>query len=247
MRASTLLLSVCLVSTVAGAATEVPTSAEARIKAALAERYPGSPVESVHATTLIPGWYEVVTPTEIAYTDANADYLLVGKLVDTRSKEDLTEQRLGALHAIDFRSLPFELAVETVKGDGRRSVAIFEDPNCPYCRQLEHNIQDLDNVTIYTFLYPLEELHPGATAKARAIWCATDRSAAWNGWMRANVDPGGGQCSADALVTLQTLGRKLKIDGTPTMFFADGHRKEGAISREEMERRLGAAVAAAAR
>ena len=229
------------------ARAETHTEAEARIKTALAQLYPGSTVEAVHASGLIPGWFEVVTPDEILYTDADANHLLVGKLVDTHTKEDLTAKRLNALHAIDFQGLPFDLAVRIVRGNGSRKLAIFEDPLCPYCRQFEQNIGSLDDVTIDVFLFPLEELHPGATIKARAIWCADDRASAWNAWMHDRTEPRAADCKTDPLATLQTLGRKLKVYGTPTMFFADGHRKEGAISREELERELGAVVAAAPR
>ncbi len=205
--------------------------------AVIAERFPGSPVTKIHPA-LFPGWYEIITSSELVYTDASADHLFVGKVIDTRTKVDLTSKRLGELLAIDFKSLPLDLAVKTVKGNGQRTVAIFEDPNCPFCRQLEQNVKDVTDVTIYRFLYPLEKLHPGATVRARAIWCAPDRSVAWNQWMQDHVEPPQASCPSDPLAQIQILGDKLDVAGTPMTFFSDGHRVEGVIDQVAMERQL---------
>jgi len=235
-------LSLAPVFNSANAVADPAATAEARILATLQQRFPDSAIEAVHAS-IVPGWYEVITPSELVYTDAQVDVLFVGKLIDTRTKEDLSAKRLSQLHGIDFKILPLDRAVKVVKGNGRRTVAVFEDPNCPYCRQLEQNIKDITDVTIYTFLYPLEELHPGAATRARAIWCAADRAAAWAKWMQENIEPAKTECDGDPIASLQSLGKQLRIDGTPTTFFADGHRVEGVITREAIERQLdGSAV-----
>jgi len=213
------------------------SSTEARIKATLNERFPASPIEKVRPSPY-PGWYEIVTPTELVYTDAEANLLFVGKVIDTKTKVDLTSRRLSEAHAIDFGTLPLAKAIKRVKGNGSRTVAIFEDPNCPYCRQLEHNLEPVTDVTIYTFLYPLEELHPGATARAHTIWCASDRASAWTKWMQENVEPPKAECTETNTAELQSLGNSLNIVGTPMTFFADGHRVEGVIDTPAMERQL---------
>ncbi len=133
------------------------------------------------AKSPIAGLYEVNLGSQIIYSDANGDYLLLGDLVDAKSRKNLTEARLADLNRIDFASLPFANAVKVVKGNGSRKIAVFSDPNCPYCRQLENTLKSVDNVTVYTFLYPV--LSPDSTAKAKAIWCSADRAKAWEAWM----------------------------------------------------------------
>ncbi|HUI62414.1 MAG TPA: DsbC family protein [Steroidobacteraceae bacterium] len=248
MRLSKLLI--LLIGVFALASTQAAPSqhdTEARIKALLTERFPGAGIQFVHATQ-IPGWFEVATESELVYTDERADVLFVGKLLDTRTKVDLTSQRLSEIHSIDFRILPLAEAVKTVRGNGSRTVAIFEDPNCPYCKQLEGQIKDVTDVTIYTFLYPLEKVHPGATKRARAIWCAPDRADAWAKWMQQGVEPTAqAVCTNDPIDHLQTLGEQLKIVGTPMTFFADGRRVEGVIDRAAMERQLDSSHSAESR
>ena len=142
------------------------------------------------------------------------------------------------MNKIDFAALPFDLAIKTVRGDGSRKLAVFADPLCPYCRQLEQAMQGITNVTIYTFLYPLESIHPGASVKAVAIWCAKDRSLAWSKWMLQKTDPGDVRCKGAPIDTLQKLGDKLHVNSTPTLFTADGRRTMGAMKHNEIEQLL---------
>jgi thiol:disulfide interchange protein DsbC len=216
------------------------TTIEATIKKTIESRFAGHPVESVLPSTTLPGWYDVVAGTEIVYSDATADHIIVGKVIDTRTKEDLTSKRWDQLHSIDFASLPISAAIKTVRGNGQRKVAIFADPNCPYCQQLEHNIASVSDVTIYTFLYPLEDLHPGATAKAHQIWCAPNSSDAWSNWMLKRQEPAASaaSCTTDPIFSNAQLGKKLDISMTPTIFFSDGHRVAGVMSAEEFEGQL---------
>jgi thiol:disulfide interchange protein DsbC len=217
---------------------DVPAAIVTKIKATLHERFPEVPVDQVHRSFL-PGLYEVVTASDIIYADETGSRLLVGHVIDSKSKEDLTAARWNDLNAIDFASLPLESAIKTVKGDGSRKLAVFTDPLCPFCQQLEQQMQTVTNVTIYSFLYPLENLHPGATAKAGRIWCARDPTAAWSAWMLQHVEPPAATCESSPVPALQALGQKLHVGATPTMFVVNGHRASGAVGPEKLEQLLG--------
>jgi thiol:disulfide interchange protein DsbC len=206
----------------------------ARLKQVLTSRYPGDGIQSVNVSPL-PGMYEVFTTNGLAYSDARGDYLLVGQLYDTRTKTDLTTERLDVLNRIDFDKLPWDSAIKTVQGNGKRRVAVFSDPDCPYCKQLEQEIAGLKDVTIYTFLFPLTDLHPGAALKARAIWCASDRAEAWKAWMMEQKLPESAACTSDPVAKLQTLGKELRVASTPTLFLESGRRVSGTRSRAELE------------
>lgn len=219
----------------AGAAAE--TAQEARIKQLIEPRMGvGIKVDSITKTPYA-GLYEVRTNGDIFYTDENADYIVVGKVIDTRTYKDLTKERVDQLAAINFADLPLDAAVKTVKGNGKRVLAIFEDPNCPYCKNLHKTLQGIDNVTIYTFL--LNILSDDSVVKSRDIWCSADRSKAWNDWM-AN-----GKAAAAAAAACPTpndkvlaLGKKLRIVGTPTVYFSDGSRTGSALDAKALEQKL---------
>jgi thiol:disulfide interchange protein DsbC len=186
-----------------------------------------------------PGMYEIVTDSEIVYTNADASLLFAGRIIDVASKQDLTVRSWNAANAIDFASLPLDLAIKTVRGDGSRTLAVFADPLCPFCQQLEGELDHVDNVTVYTFLFPLESLHPGATQKARQIWCSSDRASTWASWMLKNTEPQAGTaCNTQGLLTLRGLGEELKITATPMLFFSDGRRVSGALSNSELAQQL---------
>jgi thiol:disulfide interchange protein DsbC len=231
-----LLLAAVFCSTSLAAGDDVPAEIAAKIRATLHERIPDLKVESIHKS-LLPGLYELDTGDELLYTN-DGTLIFAGRVIDTKNKEDLTAARWNELHAIDFNSLPFDLAIKTVRGDGSRKLAVFADPLCPYCRQLEQEMQGVNNVTIYTFLYPLETIHPGASVKAVDIWCAKDRSATWSKWMLQQTAPPDTRCTGAPIDKLQALGQKIRIDSTPTMFTVDGKRTRGAIKHNEIEQLL---------
>ena len=187
----------------------------------------------------IPGLYEVrVDGTEIFYTDAKADFLIEGSLIDTRNKRNLTEERVEKLTAVKFDSLPLKDAFTLVRGNGERKMAVFEDPNCGYCKRFERDMQKVDNVTIYMFLYPI--LGADSVEKSKAIWCAKDRGTAWLDWMLRDqaVSSTAGGCDATALSRNVELGRKYKINGTPTLLFTNGSRVPGAVDAKKVEQML---------
>ncbi|KZE33884.1 thiol:disulfide interchange protein DsbC [Crenobacter luteus] len=210
------------------------------VKKAFAARFPNRPVQSVSATPL-PGIYEVVLPgRQIMYTDAKVNYLFLdANLIDVQKRESLTEARMEALSRVDWKSLPLADAVKEVRGNGARKLVVFSDPDCPFCKKLEREtIARLDNVTVYTFLYPIAQLHPDAERKSRQIWCSADRAAAWTGLMRDGRPLSGRDDCATPLARLQKLGDSLGVNGTPALVFASGRLVAGAQPLEQVERWL---------
>ena len=198
---------------------------------------------SVDAISKMPvsGLYEVRVGEDIFYTDTTGNYILVGNVIDLRTRENLTRTRVEAikqasLPTFKFVDLPLDTAVRIVKGSGKRKVAIFEDPNCGYCKKLEKSILDIGDVTVYVFLYPV--LGPDSLVKSKQVWCSANRSKAWTDWMQnATALSGDGSCATPIDRTLE-LGKKLRVDGTPTLFFSNNKRVEGAIEAEQLEKLL---------
>jgi thiol:disulfide interchange protein DsbC len=194
----------------------------------------GSKVESVRKAGAL-NLYEVVIGGDILYTDEKASYLLIGHLFDTKNRKDLTQERLDKLAQIKFSDLPLELAIKQVRGNGKRRLATFEDPNCTYCKRLAKELQGLNDVTLYTFLYPI--LSPDSTEKAKGIWCSSDRAKAWNDFMINGSAPAPASmaCDTSAIEKVIAAARRLNIRGTPAIFFADGNRVPGFIPLARLE------------
>jgi thiol:disulfide interchange protein DsbC len=219
----------------AGAAPLSPAQ-EAQLRKNLAERVPQIPKIDEISRTPMPGLYEVRIGTDLLYSDAEGNFLIQGQLIDTRSRRNVTEERLDKLMAIDFDQLPVKDAFTIVRGNGKRKLAVFEDPNCGYCKRFERDLQKVDNITIHMFLYPI--LGADSSEKSRNIWCAKDKGRAWMDWMVRDQVPEKASCDAAALQRNLEFGRKHKITGTPTLIFADGSRVPGAIGSEQVEKLL---------
>lgn len=217
---------------------------EAAVKRRLEQQLPNFQIDKVTPTPY-PGLYEVFAGGALLYTDEQASYLIQGSLIDPKTRQNLSTERLRQLTTISFEQLPLELAIKIVKGDGRRRLAVFEDPDCPFCRQLEQELTKVDNVTLYIFLYPIESLHRGATAKSRKIWCAEDRTKAWQeAAQKGIVAENPGSCETP-LEKIAAFGRRMRITGTPTLFFGDGNRVAGAMPAARVEQLLGGQDSAA--
>jgi thiol:disulfide interchange protein DsbC len=207
------------------------------IRSALQARMPDIEIKSI-AKAPIAGLYEVNLGSRIIYSDSNGDYVIVGDLVDTKTRANLSEARMAELNKVDFARLPLVDAVKVVKGNGSRKMVVFSDPDCPYCRQLETTISSIDDVTVYTFLYPV--LSPDSLAKSRAIWCAPDRARTWEAWMQDHrvPEPAPVICDTSAIDNNLALGREMGVRGTPTIILANGRRLPGAVSADALERAL---------
>ena len=223
----------------ASAATVQPAAGDAALKKTVEDRI-GTPVDAVSKLP-VGGLYEVRVGTDIFYTDASGNYIIVGNIIDLRTRENLTKKRVEALvdaatPKVKFADLPLDSAVKIVKGNGKRQLAIFEDPNCVFCKRLEKSLQEISDVTIYVFLYPI--LGPDSLTKSKQVWCAADRGRAWSDWMeRGTALTGDGACATPLDKNL-ALGKKLRVDGTPTLFFSDGRRVPGAVPADELAKLL---------
>ncbi|MGA1059468.1 MAG: DsbC family protein [Burkholderiaceae bacterium] len=211
---------------------------EATIEQALRQAFPNLTTIDEIRSTPMPGLFEVRVGTDLFYTDATGQFVLQGTLLSLKERRNLTQERLDQLLAIDFAALPWSDAIKIQHGQGGPRIAVFEDPNCGYCKRFERDMQAA-NVTMYVFLYPV--LGADSNRKSQAIWCAADRAEAWLDWMLNAVDPGQGTCNTDAIKRNLALGNKHGINGTPTIVFADGSRAPGAIPRAEVMQRATAA------
>jgi thiol:disulfide interchange protein DsbC len=222
---------------VSAAYAQTPSSVGATLK----RLYPGTAFDTV-AVTPVRGLSEVVMGGNVAYVDESGRYFLFGRLFDMQDQRDLTAERIDHVTRTDFSALPVDAAIVSVRGSGARKLAVFSDPDCPHCRALERELARLDDVTIYTFLYPLEALHPGARDKAIAVWCAPDRAKAWAALMLRGIGPTASSCDHPVDRNL-ALGSRLRVQGTPTLFAGDGRRHVGAQSAEEIDAWLRASAA----
>ncbi len=216
---------------------------EASLKKAIEAAYPKFKVESVIKTPYA-GLYEVFMGGQIVYTDEKLTFLIAeGRLVDPKTKKDVTGERMEELTKVDFNSLPLEQAIKVVKGNGSRKLVVFSDVDCPFCKKLEQNeLSNIDNVTVYTFLYPIEQLHPDAANKSKSIWCASNRVKAWNDWIFNNKLPASATNCEVPLERVGELARKMGVTSTPTLIFSDGRRMLGAQPHKEIEKYLLAAA-----
>ncbi|WP_323011825.1 thioredoxin fold domain-containing protein [Castellaniella sp.] len=206
------------------------------ISQAFGQRFPGIQVDAVRLTPM-PGIFEIQVGLDLVYADDQVNYVLQGSLIDAKARRDLTAERLELLQQVAFDSLPLERAIRQVKGTGARQIAVFEDPNCGYCKQLHQTLESIDDVTVYTFLYPI--LSPDSNTKSRDIWCASDPAATWKSWMVRGEVPATADCSTPIDENL-ALGRQLNVRGTPAIFFADGSRVNGALPLDALKQKLDA-------
>lgn len=218
-------------------ATALAQGHEAVIRKNLSERIPQIPrIEEITRSPMA-GVYEIrLSTNEIYYSDAEGNFLIQGSLIDTKSKRNLTEEREAKLSAIDFASLPFKDAITIVRGNGKRKLAVFEDPNCGYCKRFERDLAKVDNITIYLFLYPI--LGDDSVAKSRNVWCSKDPAGAWAQVMGKEQALPNANCNTAAVDRNVDFGRKFKITGTPTLIAQDGTRVPGAINTMQIEKML---------
>ncbi len=179
--------------------------------------------------------YEIQIGGELLYTDEKVSYLMTGDVLDVKAKKNLTDERKQKLSQIKFSDLPLDLAAKQVKGNGKRILATFEDPNCTYCKKLAEELQKVSDVTIYTFVYPI---FPQSGEVSKGIWCASDRAKAWNDYVLNGVSPPAAKCDTSGIDKVLDLGKRLNIRGTPAMFFADGSRSPGFMPAAKLEKAL---------
>lgn len=230
-------VAVLLATGLLASCVEAQNATEATIKKALEPRLGGAKIESIRETPYS-GLYEVRVAGDILYTDKKGDYLFIGHVYDTKTSTNLTRARVEEINKIKFSELPLQMALKQVKGNGKRVIAVFEDPNCGYCKRLRQTtLKELDNVTIYTFLYNI--LSEDSVVKSKNIWCAPDRNKALDDWMiNGKLPPSAPAACKTPNDEVLALGQKLRIQGTPAIFFTDGSRIPGAIDLKGLEAKL---------
>lgn len=219
----------------------LPALADERQIREMLEPKLGVKVEGVQATPM-PGIYEVRVQTpdgpKIIYSDDKGNYVLTGRLIDMKTERDLTEERMQKLTAVEFGKLPFDLAVKIQRGAGKRQLAMFTDPYCPYCRRLEQALLQIDDITVYVFMYPV--IRPELADHSRAVWCSKDRAKAWLDLAAAERPkiPAAATTCANPVDKILELGRSLRVSATPTLYFANGERASGGMQVADLRAKL---------
>jgi len=212
---------------------------ESVIRKALLQQFPGATISSIQKTPYS-GLFEVYLDGQLVYVDAKAQYVFAGDVIDLKTRANLTQLRLNQLQAVKWDVFPLNNALKTVKGNGARKLILFSDVDCPYCRKFETELAKVDNITVYTFLYPIEGLHPNAPQASKQIWCAPDRNKAWDDYITSRIVPkNDGKCANPVEANI-ALGNKLRVSGTPTLFFANGQRVPGMVPAAQLEKLLDA-------
>lgn len=231
------ILAISVVFSMAFVSTASFAQSMDKIKSELQKQLGGNVQIKSISPSPIPGLYEVVANSTVIYTDAQAKYLIQGSMVDLKTGNNLTELKEEEINRIKFGDLPLKDAIKVVRGDGSRTIAVFADPNCGYCKGLEKTLQSMDNITVYNFLIPI--LSADSTVKAKAIWCSSDSAKTWVNWMALQTPiPTGKSDCTNPLDKNLALAKKLGISGTPAIFFSDGNRIPGAASKDMLEKKL---------
>ena len=207
---------------------------ENEIRKSLQSKFPGiGKIEHI-VKTPYSGMYEVVIDDQLLYTDAQGEYLFEGNIIEAKSRRDLSGERRHVLFAIDFDKLPLDLAIKKVKGNGKRKLAIFTDPNCSFCKRLEKELSGISDVTLYFFLYPI---FPGSDEIVRNVLCSKNPIKAWDDWMLSEISPAKAVCTTQT-EKVMALGQKLHVNGTPNLIFGNGIQAPGYLPAEELEKNL---------
>jgi thiol:disulfide interchange protein DsbC len=232
-----LILWFCLALAAQAFAQDPADREAAAVKTLLETKFPGATITNVSKSPYF-GLYEALFDDRIVYTDARVTYVVVGSVFNAETKENLTDVRFRKLTRVPWDSLPLNLAFKRVKGNGSRRLAIFSDADCPFCKKLEGDLRNIDDVTIYTFLFPIGELHPDAARKSAILWCSPDKVKAWDEFFASGKLPGNkGDCPTPISETA-ALGQRLRVTATPTLFFADGSMVPGAIPLKQLEQEI---------
>lgn len=208
---------------------------EASVRKLMEGKFAGSKIEKVTKTTY-GGLYEIFLDGKIAYTDEQVTFIILGNLIDAKTSQNVTQQRLRKFTAVNVKEVPLDLAIRKVKGNGKRELIVFSDPMCPFCQQLERELENINNVTVYIMLYPVEAKFKGTTDLAKQIWCSTDRGKAWDDWMLRKVKPVAKPNCKDPIARIDQVGTKLGITVTPTLIFSDGGIIPGTVPRAQLEK-----------
>ena len=233
MRNIALFLALLCAAAAAGAADD------AFIRRAIEAKLNGARVEGIQPAPM-PGWFEVRFRTQegirVIYTDEKATFIIAGNVFDLRSDRDLTEERMRVLNAIDFRTLPLDLAVKVQRGNGKRVMAMFSDPYCPACRSFERELMQVSDITIYVFMFPV--IRPENADQSRGVWCSEDRAKAWLELALRGRPPVAKATCDNPVDKVLSLGHSLNVGSTPTTILSNGVRYKGGLSADALRAAL---------
>lgn len=222
-----------------GALLSISTSVwAADTMAKLRQNLPQLPADAEVKATPIKGIMELRVGNDVMYVDETGQYLIQGAIIDLKTRVNLTEARTDELQRIPFAQLPVKDGFVMKRGNGKRQLVIFEDPNCGYCKRLERDMAGMQDVTITVMLLPV--LGPDSLSKSKGIWCSKDPAKTWEDWMLDGTKPPAAKagCDTSALERNLEFARQYRITGTPTIFFVDGSRVPGAVPAADIEKRL---------
>jgi thiol:disulfide interchange protein DsbC len=243
------VLSIPIAATVAPSAviaqTTAPASAEIdALRKALEAKFPQAKVGNIRRAQ-INGLFEATLDGDVVYTDPSGKFLFAGAMYEVATMTNLTEARVSELFGFKWDELPLEKSIKMVKGKGTRRVAVFTDADCPFCKRIEQTFEEMDDITVYNFLMPIDSLHPDAGRKSKIIWCSADRLKSWQDFMlKGKLVEGKGDC-ANPVEELKALGQSKKVNGTPMMVLPDNRSLAGALPRARLEEEFSKAEAAA--
>ena len=221
------LVLLLLISAVAGTSNaNVDT-----VKAQLKQKYPNLQIENIQKTEMS-GIYSATLDRQIVYVGENAEHILIGSMLRLKDQRNLTKDLVMQEQRIDWKKLPLQDAIKTVKGNGKRQIAVFSDPNCPYCKQLENQLNQLSNVTIYTFIYPIRSQ---SVQPSKQVWCQPNPAFAWHNLIQKGIVPQSLAICANPIERNLQLGRELGVEGTPTLFFSNGFKAVGVQTAAQIE------------
>ncbi len=201
------------------------------VKAKLAQQYPNVKINDLK-TTEMSGLYSGTLDNQIVYVNEDAQHIFVGSMIRLKDQHNLTKDLTLQQNMVDFKKLPLSDAVKTVRGNGKRQLAIFSDPNCPYCKTLEGNLAQLKDVTIYTFIYPIKTQ---SIIPSKQIWCSANKEFAWKNLLQKGIKPTAPADCATPIERNLELGKRLGLNGTPAIIFSNGYKVMGAYPAEKIQ------------
>ena len=202
------------------------------VKSNLSKQHPKLNIENIQATDM-KGIYSGSMDGQVVYLGEDAQHILVGSMYRLSDQKNLTQDLVLKQNSIDWKKLPLQDAVKSVRGNGKRQIAIFSDPNCPYCKQLETELNKLNDVTIYTFIYPIKNQ---SIAVSKQVFCEKAPALAWSNLISKGIQPSSKKACANPVDRNLSLGKSLGLNGTPAIIFSNGFKVMGSHPAQEIEK-----------
>ena len=195
------------------------------------QQHPQLKLDNIQATEM-KGIYSASMDGQVVYLNEDAQHILAGSMIRLKDQHNLTKDLLIQQNSVDWKKLPLQDAIKSVRGTGKRQIAIFSDPNCPYCKQLEAELKKLDNITIYTFILPLKAQ---SVAPSKQVYCEKNPALAWENLITKAQLPTSQSSCANPVERNIVLAHRLGVNGTPAIIFSNGFKVMGAYPAAQIE------------